>query len=144
MIPVQDIDELKAILDESRVSTGESVKQLHPHDESYHTPVLPDVVVWPRTTEEVSRLTQWAYEKKVPVTPWGAGIRPEGNPIPVKGGMMIDFNEMNQVIAIRPEDFQVDVQAEVIYKELNKTLSHQGLFFPLDPGAAATIGGMIV
>jgi D-lactate dehydrogenase (cytochrome) len=56
MIPVQDIDELKAILDESRVSTGESVKQLHTHDESHHTPVLPDVVVWPRTTEEVSRL----------------------------------------------------------------------------------------
>lgn len=143
MIPVQDIDELKAILDESRVSTGESIKQLHSHDESHHTPVLPDVVVWPHTTEEVSRLIQWAYEKKVPVTPWGAGTSLEGNPIPVKGGMVIDFNEMNQVITIRPEDFQVDVQAGVIYKELNKTLSHHGLFFPPDPGAAATIGGMI-
>ena len=73
----------------------------------------------------------------------GAGTSLEGNPIPVKGGMVIDFNEMNHVIAIRPEDFQVDVQAGVIYKELNKTLSHHGLFFPPDPGAAATIGCMI-
>jgi len=143
MISLQDMDDLKAILDEGRVSSGESVKQLHSHDESHHTPVLPDVVVWPRTTEEVSRLVQWAYKKKVPVTPWGAGTSLEGNPIPVRGGMVIDFNEMNQVIAIRPEDFQADVQAGVIYKELNKTLSQHGLFFPPDPGAAATIGGMI-
>lgn len=143
MISQQDMDELKAILDEGRVSAGESVKQLHSHDESHHTPVFPDVVVWPHTTEEVSRLVQWAYKKKMPVTPWGAGTSLEGNPIPVRGGMVIDFNEMNRVIAIRPEDFQADVQAGVIYKELNKTLSHHGLFFPPDPGAAATIGGMV-
>ena len=130
-------------MDDRRVSTGESVLNLHSHDESFHAPSLPDVVVWPHTTEEVSRLVTWAYQKKVPITAWGAGTSLEGNPIPVQGGMVIDFNEMNHVIAVRPEDFQVDVQAGVIYKELNLVLAHEGLFFPPDPGAAATVGGMI-
>ncbi|MDD5168510.1 MAG: FAD-binding oxidoreductase, partial [Syntrophales bacterium] len=138
-----DIGQLKTIIDEQRISVGESVRVLHSHDESYHTPVLPDVVVWPRTTEEVSRLVRFAYEQKVPITPWGAGTSLEGNPIPVRGGMVIDFQQMNGIIDIKREDFQVDVQAGVIYKDLNKILSRDGLFFPPDPGAAATIGGMI-
>jgi len=138
-----DFSELKAILDERRVSSGESVRHLHSHDESFHAPSLPDVVVWPHTTEEASRLVRWAREKRVPVTAWGAGTSLEGNPIPVRGGMVMDFNEMNRIIAVRPEDFQADVQAGVIYKELNKRLARDGLFFPPDPGAAATIGGMI-
>lgn len=138
-----DLSELKTILDDRRVSAGESVLDLHSHDESFHAPSRPDVVVWPHTTEEVSRLVAWACQNKVPVTAWGAGTSLEGNPIPVQGGMVIDFNEMNHILAVRPEDFQVDVQAGVIYKELNKTLARDGLFFPPDPGAAATIGGMI-
>jgi len=138
-----DLGELKTILGERRVSAGESVLNLHSHDESFHKASLPDVVVWPHTTEEASRLIAWACRNKVPVTAWGAGTSLEGNPIPVQGGMVIDFAEMNQIVAIRPEDFQVDVQAGVIYKELNKTLAREGLFFPPDPGAAATIGGMI-
>jgi D-lactate dehydrogenase (cytochrome) len=140
---ILDFSELKVILDERRVSAGESVRDLHSHDESFHAPSLPDVVVWPRSTEEVSRLIRWARRKKIPVTAWGAGTSLEGNPIPVRGGMVIDFSEMNRVLALRAEDFQVDVQPGVIYKELNKTLSREGLFFPPDPGAAATIGGMI-
>ncbi len=143
MTAMTDFSELKAILDERRVSSGESVRHLHSQDESFHAPSLPDVVVWPRTTEEVSRLVRWAKGKQVPVTAWGAGTSLEGNPIPVKGGMVMDFNEMNRIIAVRPEDFQADVQAGVIYKELNKALARDGLFFPPDPGAAATIGGMI-
>jgi D-lactate dehydrogenase (cytochrome) len=138
-----DWSELKTILDDRRVSTGESVLHLHSHDESFHAPVLPDVVVWPHTTEEVSRLIRWAGQSKVPVIGWGAGTSLEGNPIPVQGGMVIDFNEMNHIIDVHPEDFQVDVQAGVIYKDLNKALARDGLFFPPDPGAAATIGGMI-
>ena len=143
MNEMTDFSELKAILDERRVSSGESVRHLHSHDESFHAPSLPDVVVWPHTTEEASRLVRWAKGKRVPVTAWGAGTSLEGNPIPVQGGMVMDFNEMNRIIAVRPEDFQADVQAGVIYKELNKALARDGLFFPPDPGAAATIGGMI-
>jgi D-lactate dehydrogenase (cytochrome) len=138
-----DSSELKSILDDRRVSTGESVLDLHSHDESFHTPRRPDVVVWPHSTEEVCRLVRWARKNKMPVTAWGAGTSLEGNPIPVQGGMVIDFNEMNRILFVRPEDFQVDVQAGVIYKELNKTIAREGLFFPPDPGAAATIGGMI-
>ncbi|HOG13161.1 MAG: FAD-binding oxidoreductase [Smithellaceae bacterium] len=138
-----DLSELKAILDERRVSAGQSVRHLHSRDESFHSPSLPEVVVWPRSTEEVSRLVRWACRKKVPVTAWGAGTSLEGNPIPVRGGMVMDFSEMNRVLALLAEDFQADVQPGVVYKELNRQLAREGLFFPPDPGAAATIGGMI-
>jgi D-lactate dehydrogenase (cytochrome) len=143
MIDAKDILELKAIVGEEWVSAGESVRELHSHDESFHAHVPPDVVVWPHSTEEVSSIVKWAYEKDIPITPWGVGTSLEGNPIPVHNGISIDFQEMNKILAIRQEDFQVDVQAGVIYKELNKTLGHHGLLFPPDPGAAATIGGMI-
>ena len=122
-----NLSELKAILDERRVSSGESVLNLHSHDESFHASCLPDVVVWPQATDEVSRLIVWAGQNKIPVTAWGAGTSLEGNPIPVHGGMVIDFSEMNRVIAVRPEDFQVDVQAGVIYKELNKLLDRKSV-----------------
>jgi D-lactate dehydrogenase (cytochrome) len=138
-----DLSELKASLDERRVSAGQSVRHLHSRDESFHSPSLPEVVVWPRSTEEVSRLVRWACRKKVPVTAWGAGTSLEGNPIPVRGGMVMDFSEMNRVLALLAEDFQADVQPGVVYKELNRQLAREGLFFPPDPGAAATIGGMI-
>jgi D-lactate dehydrogenase (cytochrome) len=143
MIASDDVLYLKAIVGERSVSTGESVLDLHSHDESYHAPVLPDVVVWPHSTEEVSRIARYASQRKIPVTAWGVGTSLEGNPIPVSHGIIIDFQEMQKILAVSPEDLQVDVEAGVIYKELNKSLSRHGLFFPPDPGAAATIGGMI-
>jgi D-lactate dehydrogenase (cytochrome) len=143
MIARDDLINLKTIVGEQFVSAGESVLALHSHDESYHAPVLPDVVLWPHSTDEVSRVVRYAFEKKIPVTGWGVGTSLEGNPIPVNHGIVIDFQEMQKVIEVRPEDFQVDVEAGVVYKELNKLLNRHGLFFPPDPGAAATIGGMI-
>jgi D-lactate dehydrogenase (cytochrome) len=143
MIAQDDLRNLKSIVGEQFVSTGESVLNLHSHDESYHTPTLPDVVLWPHSTDEVSRIARYAFERKIAVTGWGVGTSLEGNPIPVNRGIVVDFQQMQKVLAVRPEDFQVDVEAGVIYKELNKTLSRHGLFFPPDPGAAATIGGMI-
>jgi D-lactate dehydrogenase (cytochrome) len=143
MVTREDISNLKDIVGEQSVSTGESVLNLHSHDESYHAPVLPDAVVWPHSTDEVSRIARYAFERKIPVTGWGVGTSLEGNPIPVNHGIVVDFQEMQRVLAVRSEDFQVDVEAGVVYKELNKTLSRHGLFFPPDPGAAATIGGMI-
>lgn len=143
MLDDKSLQELKSIAGEEWVSTGQSVRELHSHDESFHPSVLPDAVVFPHSTDDVSRIVRWAYGHDVAITPWGVGTSLEGNPIPVKGGISLDFQDMNKVLAIRQEDFQVDVQAGVVYKELNKTLSHYGLFFPPDPGAAATIGGMI-
>ena len=143
MVTGDDLRNLKDIVGEPFVSTGESVLNLHAHDESYHAHVLPDVVVWPHNTEEVRRIVRYASGRKLPVTGWGVGTSLEGNPIPVNRGIVVDFQEMQKVFAIRPEDFQVDVEAGVVYKELNKMLSRYGLFFAPDPGAAATIGGMI-
>ena len=143
MIQQNDLGNLKAIVGEQFVSTGESVLNLHSHDESYHKPALPDVVVWPHSTDEVSRVVRYAFDRKIPVTGWGVGTSLEGNPIPVNKGIVVDFQQMQRVLAVRPEDFQVDVEAGVVYKELNQSLSRRGLFFPPDPGAAATIGGMI-
>lgn len=143
MIDIKHVNELKSIVGEKWVSVGQSVRELHSHDESFHTPVTPDIVLWPHTTEQVSEVVKWASEKGIPVTPWGVGTSLEGNPIPVNKGISIDFQEMNRILDIRREDFQVDVQPGVVYKEMNKVLGHHGLFFPPDPGAAATIGGMI-
>jgi D-lactate dehydrogenase (cytochrome) len=79
----------------------------------------------------------------IPVTGWGSGSSLEGNPIPVKKGIVLDFSQMNRILNIRTEDFQVDVEPGLIYQDLNEKLRHTGLFFPPDPGARATIGGMI-
>ena len=138
-----DVEHLKSMLGDAQVSAGPSVRELHSHDESFHAHVLPDVVVLPRSTEEVSKVVAWAYERDIPITPWGVGTSLEGNPIPVHRGIVIDFQEMNRILDVRPPDFQVDVEAGVVYKDLNKAISNHGLFFPPDPGAAATIGGMI-
>jgi len=143
MLTKDDLGNLKTIVGEKFVSTGESILNLHSHDESYHKPILPDAVIWPHGTDEVSRIALYAFKRGIPVTGWGAGTSLEGNPIPVKNGIVVDFQEMKKVMAVRPEDFQADVEAGVAYKELNNLLSRHGLFFPPDPGAAATIGGMI-
>jgi D-lactate dehydrogenase (cytochrome) len=138
-----DLEYLESVVGKKWISRGASTRELHSHDESFHTPCLPDVVVWPHSTDEVSSIVRFAAERDIPVTPWGAGSSLEGNPIPVEGGIVLDLEEMNKVLAIRHKDFQVDVQAGVIYKEMNEELRHYGLFFPPDPGAAATVGGMI-
>ncbi len=134
---------LISILDPERFSTGESNRKLHLHDISAHQGQLPAAVAWPRSTEEVSRVLAFAYDQEIPVTPWGAGTSTEGNPVPVRGGLVIDLTRMDRILAIRPEDLQADVQPGVFRKELNRQCGRHGLFFPPDPGADATIGGMI-
>ncbi len=126
-----------------RFSTGESNLDLHARDQSRHQPCRPEAVIWPSAKEEVSEILQYADKNRIPVTGWGSGSSLEGNPIPVKGGIVLDFSLMNRILDLRVEDFQADVEAGVIYQDLNQSLRHQGLFFPPDPGARATIGGMI-
>ncbi len=136
-------EELAAIVGRERFSTGLSSRELHLRDISFHRGVLPAGIVWPESTEEVARLLAWAYAREVPVTPWGAGTSTEGNPVPTRGGLVVDMTRMNRVLAIRPQDLQADVQPGVPRKELNRQAGRHGLFFPPDPGADATIGGMI-
>ena len=138
-----DLESISLFVEPSRISFGESVLDLHSKDESYHEACRPHVVVWPLTAQEVSKILVFANEKKIPVTPWGAGTSLEGNPIPVEGGIALDMQQMNRIIEIRVKDLQAVVQPGMIYKDLNKRLGDSGLFFPPDPGAAATIGGMI-
>ncbi|UCF92721.1 MAG: FAD-binding oxidoreductase [Desulfobacterales bacterium] len=137
------IKSLQALVPTERLSTGESVLDLHAQDQSLHTPHRPEAVVWPISRFEVAGILKYANANRIPVTGWGAGSSLEGNPIPVKGGIVLDFSRMNQILNIREGDFQADVEPGVIYQDLNQKLRHTGLFFPPDPGARATIGGMI-
>ena len=137
------LESIREIVGRERMSRGESVLDLHGKDESFHGRRKPDLVVWPLKAEEISRILWTANEKRIPVTPWGAGTSLEGNPIPVEGGIVLDFQQMNHILGLMEKDLQVRVEAGVIYKDLNQYLSRYGLFFPPDPGASATIGGMI-
>ncbi len=138
-----DLSALKTMVDTDRFSTGISNLDLHSRDLSRHRPCRPDAVIWPLDRLEVSRILSFCNDRAIPVTAWGAGSSLEGNPIPVKGGVVLDFARMNRILGIREDDFQADVEPGVIYKDLNHTLRHSGLFFPPDPGARATVGGMI-
>lgn len=138
-----DLADLRAIFDAERVATGESVLNLHSADQAYHRGYRPEAVVFPVSTAEVAALMRLAHERRIPVTPWGAGTSLEGNCVPAAGGLVLDFQRMDRILAVRPADFQVDVQAGVPYKDMNRALARHGLFFPPDPGANATIGGMV-
>lgn len=137
------IDKLKAIVAADRVAVGESALDLHARDQSRHAPVRPEAVVWPTSPAEVAAILNFANSNLIPVTGWGSGSSLEGNPIPVNRGIVLDFSQMNHILDIRPEDFQADVEPGVVYQDLNERLRHTGLFFPPDPGARATLGGMI-
>lgn len=135
--------DLESIVGHERFSTGESNLELHSKDESQHPPCQPEAVIWPVNKTEVSEILQYANRHMIPVTGWGSGTSLEGNPIPVLNGLVLDFSRMNKIINIREADFQADVEPGVVYQDLNRKLRHKGLFFPPDPGARATIGGMI-
>ena len=134
---------LQSMVDHDRFSTGASVLDLHSRDQSHHPPSLPHAVIWPVDRFEVSEVVKYANANGIAVVGWGSGSSLDGNPIPVRGGIVLDFSQMNHVLDIREKDFQADLEPGVIYQDLNHKLRHKGLFFPPDPGARATIGGMI-
>ena len=137
------LESLREMVAPDRFSTGESVLNLHASDESRHPPCRPEVVIWPQSTAEVSTVLKYANSNHIPVTGWGSGSSLEGNPIPIQKGIVLDFSQMNRILEIREEDFQADIEPGVVYQDLNEKLRHTGLFFPPDPGARATLGGMI-
>jgi len=126
----------------TRYSQGESVRLQHGRDESKHEPMLPDGVVFAESTEEVAAVVRLCREYRVPVIPYGVGSSVEGHVLAVHGGISIDLSGMNRVLSIHAEDLDVTVQAGVTRKQLNDELKGTGLFFPIDPGADATLGGM--
>ncbi len=133
--------ELKVLLGD-RFSNSEAVLQDHSKDESHHTPTLPDAVVFPASTEEVAKILQICFKYKIPVVPFGVGTSVEGGVIPISGGVCVDMSRMNRILQINAEDFDITVEAGLTRKRLNQELRDTGLFFPIDPGADATIGGM--
>lgn len=135
--------ELRNMLGEHRVTDNLTTREQHSKDESYHPPHLPDVVVFPESRDEVIQVMKFADRHQIPVTPFGVGSSLEGHVIPSKGGISLDLQQMNRILEIRPEDFQVRVQPGVTRTQLNQQLKKYGLFYPVDPGADATIGGMV-
>src|SRR5688572_1974221 len=134
--------ELKALLGAERVSTAAAVREHHGKDESYFPYALPDAVVFVKTTEEVRDVVNICRRHRVPMIPYGVGTSLEGHILAVHGGVTIDLSQMNQVLAVHEEDLDAVVQAGVTRKQLNEYIKHTGLFFPIDPGADATLGGM--
>src|SRR5260221_13807721 len=133
--------ELKALLGD-RVSTSAAVREHHGKDESYFPYALPDAVVYVKTTEEVRDVVNICRRHRVPMIPYGVGTSLEGHILAIEGGVTIDLSQMNQVLAVHEEDLDAVVQAGVTRKQLNEYIKHTGLFFPIDPGAHATLGGM--
>lgn len=133
--------ELTALLGD-RFTTSLPVREHHGKDESYHTPCPPDGVAFANSTEEVSAIVKICAKHRLPVIPFGTGTSLEGGIAALAGGITIDLSGMQQILRVSPEDLDVTVQAGVTRKQLNEHLRDTGLFFPIDPGANASLGGM--
>jgi D-lactate dehydrogenase (cytochrome) len=127
---------------EQRFTTAAAAREHHGRDESPYAPMLPDAVVFAESTEEVAAVMQLAAAHRVPVIAYGVGSSIEGHLLALHGGISIDLGRMNAVLAVNAEDLTVTVQAGITRKQLNAAIKDTGLFFPIDPGADATIGGM--
>jgi D-lactate dehydrogenase (cytochrome) len=125
-----------------RCSTASAVREQHGRDESTYPVTPPDAVVFCESTDEVAAVVALAATHAVPVIPFGIGSSLEGHLLAVQGGVSIDLSRMNRVVAVNAEDLTVTVQAGVTREQLNREIRDTGLFFPIDPGANATLGGM--
>ncbi len=135
------VAELRALLGE-RVSVSAAVREHHGKDESYFPYAPPDAVVFPHSTEEVRDVVGICRRHRVPMIPFGVGTSLEGHILAVNGGVSIDLSQMDKIVAVHEADLDAVVQGGVTRKQLNEHIKHTGLFFPVDPGADATIGGM--
>ena len=135
------IDALKELLGD-RVSTSESVREHHSHGESWHPPGLPEAVVFPTSTDEVSAIVRLCAQLRKPIVPFGMGSSLEGHVNAIHGGVSIDLTRMTRVLRLSPEDLDITVEAGLTRLKLDAHLKNTGLMFPIDPGADATLGGM--
>jgi D-lactate dehydrogenase (cytochrome) len=135
-------DGLVDSLGAAAVSNGVSERDLHGADLTFHTPRRPDLVVLPSSAEQVAIVLALASAHGVPVTPYGAGTSLEGHVIPVRGGISLDLSRLDRILEISPQNLTATVQAGVTRSSLGRAAGEHGLFFPVDPGADATLGGM--
>jgi len=125
-----------------RCTTSLSVREQHGKDESWHQSAPPDAVVFAASTEEVSEAVRICAAHRIPIIPFGTGTSLEGHVAALHGGVCIDVSQMKSVVRVSVEDLDCTVQAGVTRKALNEHLRDTGLFFPIDPGADASLGGM--
>src|ERR1700689_5190922 len=125
-----------------RFSTAAAVREHHGKDASYHTAMPPDAVVFAETTAEVAETVKLCAAANVPVIPFGTGTGLEGNILALEGGVSVDLSRMNRILRVSAGDLDCTVEAGVTRKQLNQHLRDTGLFFPVDPGADASLGGM--
>lgn len=137
----RQLADLRALVN-GQVSTSESVLDQHGRDESASLPGRPSAVVMASTTDEVSKVLAYCNRERIPVVAFGAGTSLEGHVVPLFGGVSLDMTNMNRILEIRPDDLLVRAEAGVHRVALNEKLSSHGLFFSVDPGADATLGGM--
>src|SRR5215218_4859721 len=137
------IDDLTAALGADRVQTGDDIRRLHGTDSSFHPPAPPDAVVFPESVDECLEIVRTCIRHETPMVPFGAGSSLEGHIMALRGGVSIDMSRMNAITRISVEDLDVTVQAGVTRRQLDARLRPEGVFFSVDPGADATIGGMI-
>ncbi|MCA0858403.1 FAD-binding oxidoreductase [Phaeobacter italicus] len=135
------IDTLKARFGD-QLQTGQAIREQHGHTTTWITNQAPDAVVFPTSAAEVSEIVKTCAEHGVPVIPFGTGTSLEGHVNAPAGGICIDMMKMDKILAVHPEDLDVVVQPGVTREQLNTYLRDQGLFFPIDPGANASLGGM--
>ena len=133
--------ELKTIFN-GRFSMSESTRANYARGEDTYDPVLSKAVVFPETNDEVSKILKLCNEHKIPVVPFGTGTSLEGNVVGNENGITISLEKMNKVLSVNASDFDCRVQANVTRKQLNEHLREDGVFFPIDPGADAALGGM--
>lgn len=136
------VESLHEFLQKDQISENETVREQHSVDESYHKGSITQVVVFPRSTKETSQILASASKHVIPVVPFGLGTSLEGHVVPMQECVTIDFTEMNAVLEVSPDDLIVKVQPGVTRSQLNRELKKHGLFFSVDPGADATLGGM--
>ncbi len=141
VVPQTMLSALQARFGE-RCSTATAVREQHGRDESTYPVTPPDVVVFCESTDEVAAVVALANQHAVPVIPFGVGSSLEGHLLAVQGGVSIDLSRMNHIVHVHAEDLTVTVQAGVTREQLNRDIRDTGLFFPIDPGANATLGGM--
>jgi D-lactate dehydrogenase (cytochrome) len=125
-----------------RLSTSRAVRDHHGKDESYFPYAPPDAVAFPESTGEVQEIVRLCSQHGTPIIPFGVGTSLEGHVLAIHGGVCIDLSRMNRVLSVHETDLDAVVQAGVTRKQLNEHIRHTGLFFPVDPGADATLGGM--